>query len=51
MAWRDAIGNTRTMTAIPPETLYQRWLGWHAPALRRAVIASSVGLIVALVLV
>jgi hypothetical protein len=23
MAWRDAIGNTRTMTAIPPETLYR----------------------------
>ncbi len=51
MAWRDAIGNTRTMTAIPPETLYQRWLGWYAPALRRTVIVSSVGLIVALVLV
>jgi uncharacterized membrane protein len=38
------------MTGIPPETLYHRSLGWHAPALRRAIIAASIGLIVALVL-
>jgi uncharacterized membrane protein len=38
------------MTGIPPETLYHRSLGWHAPALRRAVIVASIGLIVALVL-
>ena len=38
------------MTGIPPETLYHRSLGWHAPALRRAVIVTSIGLIVALVL-
>jgi uncharacterized membrane protein len=38
------------MTAIPPETLYHRWMGWHAPALRRAVIVASIGLIVALAL-
>jgi uncharacterized membrane protein len=44
----DAIGDTRTMTRIPPETLYHRSLGWHAPALRRAVILASIGLIVAL---
>jgi uncharacterized membrane protein len=38
------------MTAMPPETLYHRWLGWHAPALRRAVIVAAIGLIVALAL-
>jgi uncharacterized membrane protein len=38
------------MTGIPPETLYHRSLGWHAPALRRAVIAASIGLIVGLLL-
>jgi uncharacterized membrane protein len=46
----DAIGNTRTMTALPPETLYHRWLGWHAPALRRTIIVALIGLIVAVVL-
>jgi len=35
---------------MPNPTLYHRWLGWHAPALRRAVIVGSIGLIVALVL-
>ncbi|HVD14872.1 MAG TPA: DUF1345 domain-containing protein [Actinomycetota bacterium] len=39
------------MTAIPPATLYHRWLGWHALALRRAVAVAVIGLIVALVLV
>ncbi len=38
------------MTGIPPKTLYHRSLGWHAPALRRAVIVASIGLIVALAL-
>ena len=38
------------MTGIPPRTLYHRSLGWHAPALRRAVIVVSIGLIVALAL-
>jgi uncharacterized membrane protein len=38
------------MTGTPPQTLYHRSLGWHAPALRRAVIVVSIGLIVALVL-
>ncbi len=50
MACSWAIGNTRTMTTVPPATLYHRWLGWHAPALRRAVIVVSIGLIVAAVL-
>jgi uncharacterized membrane protein len=35
---------------MPPETLYHRWLGWHAPAMRRAVIVVCVGLTVTLVL-
>ena len=35
---------------MPNPTRYHRWLGWHAPALRRAVIVGSVGLIVAFVL-
>jgi uncharacterized membrane protein len=36
------------MTGIPPKTLYHKSLGWHAPALRRAVIVASIGLLVAL---
>jgi uncharacterized membrane protein len=35
---------------IPAETRYHRWLGWHAPALRRAVIVLLAGLIVMLAL-
>jgi uncharacterized membrane protein len=38
------------MTAIPPRTRYHRSLGWHAPAMRRAVIVGASGLIVAVVL-
>ena len=34
----------------PPPTLYHRWLGWHAPAMRRAVTVLIAGLIVAVVL-
>jgi uncharacterized membrane protein len=45
-----AVGNTRTVTAVPPQTLYHRWLGWHAPAMRRAVIVTGIGLIVAVAL-
>ncbi|HEY6697284.1 MAG TPA: DUF1345 domain-containing protein [Acidimicrobiales bacterium] len=29
--------------SIPPPTMYYRWLGWHAPALRRLVAAAVVG--------
>ena len=43
---RVAIGNTQTMTGVPPLTLYHRWLGWHALAMRRAVTVLAVGLIV-----
>jgi uncharacterized membrane protein len=38
------------MTAIPSATLYHRWFGWHALALRRTVMVVVIGLIVALVL-
>jgi uncharacterized membrane protein len=51
MAERDAIGNTPTMTATPPPTRYHRWLGWYAPAMRRAVVVSAIGLLVVVVLV
>ncbi|HEX6674164.1 MAG TPA: DUF1345 domain-containing protein [Actinomycetes bacterium] len=37
------------MAAIPPQTLYHRTLGWHAPAMRRTVIVASIGLVVAVV--
>jgi uncharacterized membrane protein len=38
------------MTAMPPATLYHRWLGWHALALRRTAAVAVIGLVVALVL-
>jgi uncharacterized membrane protein len=38
------------MSAMPPPTLYHRWLGWHATALRRAATVLAAGLIVALIL-
>jgi uncharacterized membrane protein len=50
MAARDAIGNTPTMTTSPPPTRYHRWLGWYAPAMRRAVVVGSIGLTVVVVL-
>ena len=39
------------MTGVPADTLYHRWLGWRAPAMRRAGTVLIVGLIVAVVLV
>jgi uncharacterized membrane protein len=39
------------MTSMPNPTRYHRWLGWHAPAMRRALVVGSIGLIVLLVLV
>jgi uncharacterized membrane protein len=50
MALRDAIGNTPTMTTTPPPTRYHRWLGWYAPALRRALIVGAIGLLAVVVL-
>jgi uncharacterized membrane protein len=40
----------RTMASVPAPTLYHRWLGWHAPAMRRALTVLVAGLIVAVVL-
>ena len=45
------MGDTPTMTALPPPTRYHRWLGWYAPAMRRTVVVGSVGLLVVVVLV
>jgi len=50
MIRREATGNTQTMTGVPAPTLYHRWLGWHARAMRRAFTAFAAGLIVAVVL-
>ena len=50
MAAHGAIGNTPTMTTSPPPTRYHRWMGWYAPAVRRAVVVSSIGLAVVVVL-
>ena len=44
------MGNTQTMSGVPAPTLYHRWLGWHAPAMRRAVTVLIAGLIVAVAL-
>lgn len=38
------------MTGVPAPTLYHRWFGWHAPAMRRTLTAFAAGLIVAVVL-
>ncbi len=35
---------------LPSPTAYHRWLGWHAPALRRFVLAAAVGLAAGLTL-
>jgi uncharacterized membrane protein len=35
------------MAGVPAPTLYHRWLGWHAPAMRRAVAVLAAGLVVA----
>lgn len=35
---------------VPSPTVYHRWLGWHAPDLRRLVTAGSVGLITGVLL-
>jgi uncharacterized membrane protein len=42
--------NTQMITGIPAETLYHRWMGWHASALRRTVIVFGIGLIPTVVL-
>ena len=44
------MGNTQTVTGLPAPTVYHRWLGWHALAMRRALTVLTAGLIVAVVL-
>jgi len=44
------MGNTQTMTGHPAPTWYHRWLGWPAPAMRRAITVLAAGLIVAVAL-
>jgi uncharacterized membrane protein len=39
------------MTAIAPNTMYHRWLGWHAAALRRLAVATTIGFVVLVALV
>jgi uncharacterized membrane protein len=38
------------MNGLPAPTLYHRWLGWHAPAMRRTVTVLIAGLLVAVAL-
>jgi uncharacterized membrane protein len=38
------------MTGLPASNWYHRWLGWHAPAMRRAITVLVAGLIVAVAL-
>ena len=38
------------LTVMPDETIYHRWLGWHAPALRRFFVAAALGALVGAVL-
>lgn len=33
------------MPGVPSPTFYHRWLGWHAPALRRAAVVACLGLL------
>jgi uncharacterized membrane protein len=36
--------------SVPAPTVYHRWLGWHAPALRRLLVAAAVGVAAGLAL-
>ncbi len=36
--------------SVPAPTVYHRWLGWHAPALRRLLVAAMVGAVAGLAL-
>jgi uncharacterized membrane protein len=38
------------MSEMPANTLYHRWLGWHALEMRRSVTVAALGLVVAFVL-
>lgn len=43
-------GDNRAMNGMPQQTVYHRWLGWHAPAMRRAVAVLAIGLTTAAIL-
>jgi uncharacterized membrane protein len=47
---RQHSGDNRVMNGMPQPTLYHRTLGWHAPAMRRAVAVLSIGLTAAVIL-
>jgi len=32
------------MSALPTPTLYHRWVGWHAPAIRRVAVVGIIGI-------
>jgi len=49
MTQQEATGDTEKMSGVPAPTVYHRWLGWHAPALRRALTVLIAGLIVGLI--
>ena len=38
------------MNDLPPPTAYHRIMGWHAPAIRRVVVAAAIGFVVAVLL-
>jgi hypothetical protein len=38
------------MSTDPPQTRYHRWIGWYAPALRRALVMGGIGLSAGVVL-
>jgi uncharacterized membrane protein len=35
---------------VPERTVYHRWMGWHAPALRRVLLAAAIGVTVTVAL-
>src|SRR4029453_5128546 len=37
------------MTSMPSATLYHRWLGWHAPALRQGLVVFAIGIATGLI--
>src|SRR5258705_11891262 len=46
----EVTGDPPTTSAMSAETLYHRWLGWHALALRRTMTVVPVGIFFGLVL-
>lgn len=38
------------MVGMPSPTFYHRWLGWHAPAMRRVVVSACLGALAVVVL-